>query len=151
MAKLEVAEFGAKLAQSRAAGYAGSVVLVILATLVRLGVHPWLGANAPFNTFYIAVALSAWWWGTGPALCATLVSLVAADYFFISPGEIFRSEFNNTVSIVRTISYFAVTCSFIGITAVLKRREREAAMARDRARESDARYSTVFHFAAVGI
>lgn len=61
------------------------VALTLLATLARALLDPWLGNDAPFSTFYLAVIVAAWRWGRGPALLALLIGGFLADFFFIPP------------------------------------------------------------------
>jgi K+-sensing histidine kinase KdpD len=59
-----------------------------LVTGVALLVTFVLGSYAersPFLAFYTAVALTAWYGGLGPALAATALSVLAADYYFVPP------------------------------------------------------------------
>jgi PAS domain S-box-containing protein len=62
-------------------------VFVITSTLARLALDPVLGGQAPFSFHFIAVVLSAWVAGLPGGLVATLLSVVAATYFFIEPRQ----------------------------------------------------------------
>jgi len=117
--------------------YAGALLLVFAATLLRMALTPWVGTNTPFNTFYVAVALAAWRWGNRPALLAMLCGYLAADYFIIPPLYRIGLELHNPLDVVRTGSYFAVTLAFIGISSALRQRRDEAAAARLEARASE--------------
>ncbi|HYG98581.1 MAG TPA: PAS domain S-box protein [Terriglobales bacterium] len=59
---------------------ASAAVLVIRATL-----DPILGTYLPYVTLYLGVVFAAWYCGTGPAAVNAVVSLIAADYWFIKP------------------------------------------------------------------
>jgi PAS domain S-box-containing protein len=65
----------------RALGYGLAVVTVGLALLARLELVSVLGPRHRFPTFFIAVALSAWLGGLGPALLALFLGYVAATWF----------------------------------------------------------------------
>ena len=64
--------------------YATAFLAVTVALLVRLGLDPVVGDDVPFVTFYLAVC-----WSPGPAarpaLVAVILSILAADFFFLPP------------------------------------------------------------------
>lgn len=63
--------------------YGCAALFVVLALLLNL--IPVAGESLPFIFFFAAVALSAAVCGFGPALFATALSAIAADYFFLTP------------------------------------------------------------------
>src|ERR1700704_2273375 len=65
--------------------YLVAVLAVAAATLVRLGLDPFLDEEVPYITFFATVIFAAWYGGPGPAIVAILLSYIAADWFFISP------------------------------------------------------------------
>ncbi len=56
-----------------------------LATLARWLLEPWLGEGLPYPTYFLAVAVVAWYAGFLPGLVTLVASLAAAAYFFIEP------------------------------------------------------------------
>ena len=58
---------------------------VILATLLRMWLDPFLENRAPFSTYFVAIMFAAWYGGIGPSLVVMVVGALAADYFFIEP------------------------------------------------------------------
>ena len=56
---------------------------VAVAAVVRWLLGPLLTDNLPFLTFYVAVAVTAWYGGLRPALLATAVGFVAGVAFFV--------------------------------------------------------------------
>ena len=64
-----------------------AVVLLSLigSTLLAFVIEPHLHREAPLLPFTIAIVISAWYGGMIPALTATLLSFLIADYFFIEP------------------------------------------------------------------
>lgn len=50
--------------------YALAVVMTLLALLTRSALDPALGDHFPYISFYIAVAVTAWFGGLGPSLTA---------------------------------------------------------------------------------
>jgi PAS domain S-box-containing protein len=65
--------------------YVAAIVVVAAATLVRLGFLGSLGTRAVFVTFYPAVMLAALYGGLPAGLLATVLSGLAADYFWLEP------------------------------------------------------------------
>jgi signal transduction histidine kinase/ActR/RegA family two-component response regulator len=63
--------------------YGIALVSVFLATWTRWALASWLGGHNPFATFPIAVMLTVYLAGLGPALLATFLGAVSAVYFFI--------------------------------------------------------------------
>jgi K+-sensing histidine kinase KdpD len=70
--------------------YVVSVATVGLGTALRLGLDPVLGEHHPFTIYFAAVAITAWYGGFAPAVVATILAYLAADWFFVPP----RFEFN---------------------------------------------------------
>jgi K+-sensing histidine kinase KdpD len=70
---------------SRPARYAIAIAAAVLAILVRLALDPVLGVRFPYITLFPAIMLSAWLGGLGPGVVATLLSGVAAVYFWNAP------------------------------------------------------------------
>ena len=66
-------------------GYLRSLLFVSTATGLKLIAFPDLERTLPFTFFYAAVSASAWAGGFGPGLAATLLSSLAARYFFLIP------------------------------------------------------------------
>lgn len=61
-----------------ARNYAIAIVAVASAALIRIWLAPHLGTLAPFATFTLAVALTAWIAGIGPSLFAAVASVFVA-------------------------------------------------------------------------
>jgi PAS domain S-box-containing protein len=69
--------------------YGSALVLVLAATLARMVLHPLIGTQAPFFTFFLAVMVTAWWVGLGPALLSLFLGAVVTGYLFALPGSPF--------------------------------------------------------------
>src|SRR5690242_6379349 len=65
--------------------YGVALTGVLLATLIRWWLHPLLGDQYPFPTFFIVVILTAQYVGLGPALSALLLGCLIGTRFFLSP------------------------------------------------------------------
>ena len=70
---------------SRARPYIWGVVLVLVCGMARWSLSPSLGIRFPFITLLFAVFLAAWIGGLGPALLATILSLLFALFFLFPP------------------------------------------------------------------
>jgi PAS domain S-box-containing protein len=55
----------------------------------RIMLEPILGGGLPFITLFPAVMVAAWVGGLGPGLFATVLSVAAADYFWLEPAHSF--------------------------------------------------------------
>ena len=67
------------------APYAVAILIVVVAVLVRRGLEPWLGANAPYLLFFPAILVASWYGGFGPGAVATALSSIAAMDLYLPP------------------------------------------------------------------
>ncbi len=65
--------------------YAIACAAVLGAWGARAGLDVYIPDQVPFITFYLAVAVTGWVGGFGPAVFATLLSLVVSAYFYVKP------------------------------------------------------------------
>jgi signal transduction histidine kinase len=70
--------------------YVVAFVTVGLGTALRLGLDPVLGEHHPFTIYFAAVAIAAWYGGFAPAVVATILAYLAADWFFVPPRFAFN-------------------------------------------------------------
>lgn len=66
-------------------GYALAVLALVLASLIRYLVDPYLGADAAFPTYFAAVAFVGLYGGLGPAVFTVIVGGVLANLLFLPP------------------------------------------------------------------
>lgn len=110
--------------QSIISRYGFAVVWTVAATWARCLLTPYLGDRAPFGTFFVSVLVSAWVGGSGPAIVALLLGLVAAAHFIIPPeGSLSIPSLPDVFSL---IVYFLVGATSIGLLSKLASRTREA-------------------------
>src|SRR5688572_5352921 len=96
------------------ARYAIVLVAVVLGTLARWLLGPFVGDAHPFITYFAVVAFTAWWGGVGPGLASVILSAAAADFFFLPPpGEFMIVSGSRVVG----LSIFCVVGS--GITGLV--------------------------------
>jgi PAS domain S-box-containing protein len=85
------ADFAPSLPPTRrlALRYLLALAAVGAATLFRLAVDPLLGNQVPFFVYVAAVVVATWVAGVGGGVLATVVSAIAANYFFVPPRHQF--------------------------------------------------------------
>src|SRR5579862_7306225 len=105
----------------RLAGYAIGIASTALAAGVALPLQASFGRTF-LSIFSIAIMLSAWFGGLGPALLASLLSALSINYFLQEP------RFTLQVASVRDLVQLAVFLAAAVLMSVLVR-------TRDRARE----------------
>jgi PAS domain S-box-containing protein len=65
--------------------YGAAVALAVVAILIRLALDPIWGLRLPYITLFPAIMVSAWIGGAGPGILTTVLTAVAAEYFWIEP------------------------------------------------------------------
>ncbi|PKO16080.1 MAG: sensor histidine kinase KdpD [Chloroflexi bacterium HGW-Chloroflexi-10] len=86
--------------------YAGSILLVLLITVLGFPLRTFLEPTNLVMLYLVAVVLSAVFWGRGPSILASVVSVLAFDFFFIDPRLTFTV--NDTQYILTFISLLIV-------------------------------------------
>jgi PAS domain S-box-containing protein len=72
--------------RSGAAGYAVALGAVVIGWLAREVLSAAIGPTAlPFIFFFPAVVVASWYGGIGPGVVSIVLSVIAADWFFIEP------------------------------------------------------------------
>ena len=98
---------------------------MLVALLVRLAADPGLGTRQPFPTFYVAVAVTAWFCRWPAAVLAGVLGFLAGNWFFLPPrGTISFSERGDVIG----AALYAVVCgTLILLTELTRRAERRSA------------------------
>ncbi len=111
--------------RQRVERYGGSLVVSGGALGTSAALAPVIG-DSPFAVFYIAVLLSAFLWGLGPALVTVVIGVMAVDYFLLPPTFSLNIESASTGIEVVTFSVVAVTTTALvqGLRAARARVER---------------------------
>lgn len=65
--------------------YSVAMLAVVISLGIKLLLDPLIVQDIPFLMVFLAVLVSAWYGGFGPALVATLASGLTTDYFFLPP------------------------------------------------------------------
>jgi two-component system sensor histidine kinase KdpD len=108
--------------------YAASVLLVALTTLVGEFIRPFISPVNLVMLYLPAVVLAAIYLGRGPAMLASLLSVLAFDYFFVPPRLTFAVS--DTEYLLTFIGLFIVGV-VTSTLAVRVREQAEAASARE--------------------
>ena len=109
--------------------YGAAVVVVLLASLLSIALHPWL-EPAPLAPFYAAVALSAWYGGVGPAAITMALSLAPITLVALEPVGVWRISAAEASGLV---IFVLVSALLVLLSASRDRAEAAAERARARA------------------
>lgn len=107
-----------------ASRYGLAVLAVAVAWLVRQALDRVLGDAQAFPTFYVTVALVAWWAGWRPAVLALILGYLTADWFFLPPRYSLGAE--DWKNVVELVTYFFVGGTSILCIASLRKAEKQA-------------------------
>ncbi len=122
--------------RSRVLRYGAAIAFTGAAVLLRLALDPLLGAHVALATLYGAVAFAVWLGGSGPALLATVLGYIAADYLFIAPRGTWH--FADAQHLVGLLAYIISCTIIIVFGASLRTAHRAAeASAREAARQRE--------------
>ncbi len=108
--------------------YALAVLSSALAIVLKLGLRPLMGNEAPYLFVLPAVIVSAWFGGIGPAIVATLMTAMAINYFFLPPQYSFEL---NSIQAFAGIIIYLIEAVFI--IFIVQRRNRASQQMKERA------------------
>ena len=100
-------DYGRNLIQRYGCAVAG----VALAIATRLLLDPYLGFAYPFATLFVAILVTAWYGGLGPALTAVVLGGLSAVYFVLPPRGVFFPE-----GWYQDLGLVLYTCAGLGIS-----------------------------------
>lgn len=102
------------LARSRPwIGYGVAVLLTLVAWEARYAIGDGLPPGFPYLTFFPAVILTAFFFGLGPGVLASILSGLAAWYFFIPPFGSFALDFSSAIALAFYVFIVAVDISLV--------------------------------------
>jgi two-component system cell cycle sensor histidine kinase/response regulator CckA len=99
--------------------YSIAGLAAVLATVIRMALHPVVGTNYPYFACYLAVVFVAWFAGLGPALLAVVLGGLGACYFFVPPEH--SLLITSTVDLIGIASYLLVSLTIA--TGLAKQRD----------------------------
>lgn len=107
--------------------FGAALGVTALALALSLAFYP-VVARIPMAFFFGAVALSAWYGGLGPGLLATVLGILAVEYFFIAPTHSFG--LGNPSDLLALVILGAVAVLIAFLQARLRGANRHAEVAR---------------------
>jgi PAS domain S-box-containing protein len=113
-----------------------ALAAVALATMIRSWLTPYLGTSMVSPTFLLAVTVSAWVGGMGPAIFATALSVAALWVMFLA-GESPLEVTGRLGDVVGLALFTAVALSIAGITSALRLTQSRSAVLRANVRQRD--------------
>lgn len=102
--------------QRLALRYGAALLSVGFALALRLSLQPVIGERGVYTIFLLAVAAAAWSGGFGPALVATGLSVLVADWFLVPPMFSFGQH-----SVVHWVLQAIFIVAALLITAIVQR------------------------------
>jgi len=97
--------------------YVIAVLCVAIAWGIRHAIDPYLLAYAPYPTFFLAVAITGWLGGFGPAILAIALSTALARYFYMSP--LHELTMDSVLTAVSISMFVVVSLLLAAVTATL--------------------------------
>ena len=80
---------------------------------LRIYLHPFLGERNPYHTVWLAVVISAWYCGVGPAILTTVIGAAGVWYLFLPPANSFFGKDSTEISgIIGFIVFSAIVIVF---------------------------------------
>ena len=123
--------------------YGVAVLATAACLLIRWPLRPVLGDAVPHLTFFPAVMIAAYFGGFWPGLLATILSAVAANYFFTEQG---RSFHVTRVDDVAALILFVLVGTIISGLCESLHRARRRLVAEERRRAEEALRETEERF-----
>jgi signal transduction histidine kinase len=125
------------------ARYAAAAASAAAGIGLRMILDPVLGNRGAYLFFMLAVVVSAWYGGYGPALLATLIGVAAVDWCFLSPRHSFPFQSFGIAVLSAGYALSAFLVALI-VRALVRARDRLAAEV-EAHRQSLRRLQTISH------
>jgi PAS domain S-box-containing protein len=107
--------------------YGLALIIVAAATMVRAALDPFIGLQLPFIIYLPAVVFAVWLGGVGPAVFASVLSFLLADYLFLNARH--SLAIHGAYNWISLLLYLFACASVIVMSYTLRK-------ARDRARDT---------------
>jgi hypothetical protein len=104
--------------------YGVAILAFLMAFVIQRGIQPFVGPYLPDLFFIIAVILTEFFLGLGPALVVMLVSLFALDFYFVPPFEMLTYLDRN--DFIAVTSHLSINLLCIGLIEWLRRVQYQA-------------------------
>jgi two-component sensor histidine kinase len=132
--------------RKRKLGYGFAVIAFLAAFALRYGLDDWLPPGLPFLTFFPAVILTSFFASLRPAIVVTVLSGLAAWYFFLPPFESFAVNPAKLLALL----FFAIVAAIIillvhTLNVAIDRLRDERAKAQTFAQQRETMFSELQH------
>jgi K+-sensing histidine kinase KdpD len=101
--------------------YGAAMLAVVVATIIRQLLDPWLDRGQVFSWYYVAVIVGAWCGGWRCSLVAGVLGYAAADWFFIEPRHSLIALISGLDDWLALVSYAAVCMAIAACTEAIRR------------------------------
>ena len=105
-------------------GQGTALIATAIALAWRLALDPFLGDHLPYVTFFMAIVFTTWYAGLAASLTATLLSGLAALWFFIPPR--FSLAISEGSQLVGLVTFGIVSLTFVAVGQVMNRARQRA-------------------------
>lgn len=133
--------------------YGLAVASVAFATSMRLLLNPLLGVHTRYATFLVAILITAWYGGGGPAFSALILAIISTDFFLIPPAGNFMHK--GTAGVLELALYSSVgfCIALIGglMHSVPQTTIRKLREARETLCKTEERLRLTVHSAGIGV
>ncbi len=110
--------------------YGVALLSTALATVMRVGLNPLLGGRTTFITYFLALVVTAWYGGLGPALVVVALAAILSAYLFLPPeSTLIISDAGALLSLALFIISGTAVAIFSGALHRSVRKARESARA----------------------
>lgn len=113
-----------RFAQNSWVGYGGAVVGSVAVTAVLAPFQPELNSTTVALAFLLVVLFVAFFWGSKPALLASILGMLAFNYFFLPP--LFRLAIAHAENWVALVVFFTTALAVGQLSARAKQRAEQA-------------------------
>jgi len=112
-----------RISASTPARFGIALLAALLAVLMARAMNAMADGSSPYLAAIAAVAFSAWFCGTGPAIASLALSLLTVDYWFIPPTRSLRIM--HTVDWANFLAFLSTAVVIVAIgEANLRERKR---------------------------
>src|SRR6266480_5962337 len=117
-----------KLLSSRWVGYCGSVLGTVVVAVVLSPFREHINSTTVALAFLLVVLFVAFFWGSGPALLASLLGMFCFNFFFLPP--LYTLSIAHPQNWVALTAFFTTALAVGQLSARAKQRDEEAEAAR---------------------
>ena len=106
-----------------ASTYLVGIVPIILASVVRMALTPWIGLQLPFPLFFLAILASSCLGGWRSGLLAIAIGTLIAEFFFIEP--LYSFEIARSVDWMQLFLFVSCGVAVCWVAEAMRRQAKE--------------------------